>query len=534
MPEPRPSDANDAPDPNATPDLNDPTGPPDGSDERGLTRRSVLVIGASAVGAIAVGAGGLAWWASSQDGGTGTGTPDPGSAADADADSDEASGEAFREPEVRASSGGRLDVEFTAALATVAVDGREVRVLGFEGGMPGPTLRVRPGDRISVRYRNDLDATTNLHTHGLEVSPEGNSDNVFVMIPAGGTFDYEYELGDEHPPGVFWYHPHHHGTTADQLFAGLYGAIIVEDPEPIPAARERVLVIADIAFDANGDLAVPSRFDRMLGREGDLVLVNGQLLPTMAAAPGDRERWRIVNACTSRYLRLRLDGQRMRLLGIDGGRYAEPREVDEIVLLPGNRADVLVDASAGEAVLQTLPFDRGSMGAMGAPRSATTGADLARFVVSGDAAASAGPLPAASVAPRDLRDEEPTGRRTVTLAMGGMGGGMGQGMAFTIDGRTFAEGRTDLEVEADAMEEWTIENTSTMDHPFHLHVWPMQLVEVDGRAVDGVDRRDVVPVPAGGRVVVRIAFEGISGRTVYHCHILDHEDLGMMGAIRVA
>ncbi|GAA1058995.1 multicopper oxidase family protein [Agromyces bracchium] len=506
------------------------TGPD--SSGSGPSRRAVLIGGAAAVGAIAVGAGGLAWW-------TGSRVVEPDSAAPGSTDAPpsgdgSAKEETFREPEVRASSGGRLDLELSAAVTTATVGDRQVRVLGFEGGMPGPTLRVRAGDRISLRYRNDLGATTNLHTHGLEVSPERNSDNVFVMIPAGGTFDYAYELGDDHPTGVFWYHPHHHGTTAEQLFAGLYGAIVVEEPEPLPVARERVLVIADIAFDANGDVAAATRVERMLGREGDLVLVNGQLLPTMVAAPGARERWRIVNACTSRYLRLRLDGQRMHLLGIDAGRFPEPREVDEIVLLPGNRADVLVEATAGEAVLQTLPFDRGSMGMMGAPRSATTGADLARFVVSGDAAASVAPLPAASAAPRDLRDEEVTGRRTLTLAMGAMGGGMGQGMGFTIDGRTFAEGRTDIEQPAGTIEEWTIENTSTMDHPFHLHVWPMQLVEVDGKPVTGVDRRDVVPVPAGGRVVVRIAFEGITGRTVYHCHILDHEDLGMMGAIRVA
>jgi len=494
----------------------------------------VLIGGAAAVGAIAVGTGGLAWWAGSGAGEDASAPDDGGGAASPPASAEGDPQETFVEPEVRASTGGRLALDLVAAVTTVTVGDRQVRVLGFEGGMPGPTLRVRPGDRISVRYRNDLGATTNLHTHGLEVSPEGNSDNVFVMIPSGGTFDYAYELGADHPPGVFWYHPHHHGTTAEQLFAGLYGAIVVEEADPIAVTRERVLVIADIAFDANGDVAAASRFERMLGREGDLVLVNGRLFPTIVAAPGERERWRIVNACTSRYLRLRLDGQRMRLIGIDAGRYPEPRDVDEIVLLPGNRADVLVDTAAGDAVLQTLPFDRGSMGAMGAPRSATTGADLARFAVRGDAAASVAPLPAASAAPRDLRDADVDARRTLTLAMGGMGGGMGQGMAFTIDGRTFAEGRTDLEPSAGAIEEWTIENTSTMDHPFHLHVWPMQLVEVDGAPVTGVDRRDVVPVPAGGRVVVRIAFEGITGRTVYHCHILDHEDLGMMGAIRVA
>jgi FtsP/CotA-like multicopper oxidase with cupredoxin domain len=309
--------------------------------------------------------------------------------------------------------------------------------------MPGPTLRVRAGDRITLRLRNDLGATTNLHTHGLVVSPEGDGDNVFTMIEPGETFAYDYRLGEDHPPGIFWYHPHHHGTTAEQLFGGLYGAIIVEDEEPMPVARERLLVVADIRFDAGGAVAGATRFDRMLGREGDRVLVNGQAEPTVTASAGERERWRIVNACTSRHLRLRLDGQRMELLGRDGARYAEPRGLDEFVLLPGNRADLLVTAAEGESVLQTLPFDRGSMGMAGAPPSATHGADLARFSVASAVVPSIGALLPSSP-PRDLRAEEVSGRRTLTLAMGGMG--MGGGMAFTIDGRGYDHERTDVEV----------------------------------------------------------------------------------------
>lgn len=497
--------------------------------ERGVSRRAVLLAGAAGAAVVAVG-GSLALWnlASEQQGapvppdGDATTVPETGAADGRD-------GETFREPEVLTSVDGRLDLELAAAVATATVAGAEVRVLAYNGTMPGPTLRVRPGDRVTLRLRNDLGAVTNLHTHGLVVSPEGNSDNVFLMIEPGASFDYDYRLGEDHPPGVFWYHPHHHGTVADQLFAGLYGAIIVEGGEDVPVARERLLVVADIRFDASAAVAEATRFDRMLGREGDVVLVNGQVLPTLVASPGERERWRIVNACTSRYLRLRLDGQRMSLLGVDGARYAEPRERDEFVLLPGNRADVVVTLAEGEAVLRTLPFDRGSMGMMGAPLSATQGADLARLSVSGAAGEPGPALPSAS--PRDLRAEEVTGRRTVTLAMGGMR--MGGGMAFTIDGRAFDHDRTDIEVASGAIEEWTIVNTGPMDHPFHLHVWPMQLVEIDGAPVDRVDRRDVVPVPAGGRVVVRIAFEGIAGRSVYHCHILDHEDLGMMGVIRV-
>jgi FtsP/CotA-like multicopper oxidase with cupredoxin domain len=210
--------------------------------------------------------------------------------------------------------------------------------------------------------------------------------------------------------------------------------------------------------------------------------------------------------------------------------YSEPPDVDEIVLVPGNRADLLVTAVEGESVLRTLPFDRGGLGMMGGPASAVSGADLLAFSVSGAAAPTPGELPAQPT-PRDLRRETMTGRRTLTLAMGRMGM-MGGGMSFTIDGREFDAARVDAEAAPGALEEWTLVNTSTMDHPFHLHTWPMQLVEVGGMPIAGVDWRDVVPIPAGSSTVVRIPFERLTGRTVYHCHILDHEDNGMMGVIR--
>ena len=122
--------------------------------------------------------------------------------------------------------------------------------------------------------------------HGLHVSPEGNGDNVFVTVEPGESFDYDYRLPDDHPPGVFWYHPHHHGTVADQVFGGLYGAIVVEGPEELPVARERVLVVSDTSLDADGQLRQPSAMERMMGREGDLVLLNGQVRPTLTARPG--------------------------------------------------------------------------------------------------------------------------------------------------------------------------------------------------------------------------------------------------------
>ncbi|WP_240619308.1 multicopper oxidase domain-containing protein [Blastococcus sp. TF02-8] len=137
--------------------------------------------------------------------------------------------------------------------------------------------------------------------------------------------------------------------------------------------------------------------------------------------------------------------------------------------------------------------------------------------------------------PRDLRGAEVTERRRLTFGMGtgmggGLGGGMGPGgMTFTIDGRPFDPDRVDQAVSLGAVEEWTIANTSPMDHPMHLHVWPMQIVAEGGRQLDDVRWQDVVNIPAGGEVTVRVAFDDFGGRTVYHCHILDHEDNGMMG-----
>ncbi len=217
--------------------------------------------------------------------------------------------------------------------------------------MPGPTLRLRPGDTLRVELVNRLDRVTNLHVHGLHVSPEGNGDNVFVAVDPGRAHRYEYRLPDNHPPGVYWYHPHHHGTVADQVFGGLYGAIIVEDDEEIPVDRERVMVVSDITLDSGGSLVSPSTMERMMGREGELVLVNGAAKPDLKGRSGERERWRIINACTARYLALRLPEQRARVVGRDVGRLPRDMALEDVVLAPGNRLDLVVDLSEGRARL---------------------------------------------------------------------------------------------------------------------------------------------------------------------------------------
>ncbi len=435
---------------------------------------------------------------------------------------------------------GLLEAAIIAAPAAVVIGGTTVTAITYNGSLPGPTLVVRAGDTLAVTLTNQLSDPTNLHTHGMLVSPNGSSDNVFRRVDAGTTAEYRYEIPAFHPPGLYWYHPHHHGMAADQVFGGLYGAIIVEDTTPIPATAERVLIVSDVTFDSAGTIATASPMDRMRGREGSTVLLNGQVNATMTGHPGDVERWRIVNACTSRFLDLRLDGQAMQLLGNDSGRFASPRDVDSIRLLPGNRADVLVTMSAGIATFEALPVDRGSTGGMGGGMgggnaTAASTVTLATLTVSG-ANGAALPKPVLSQ-PRDLRSEPLDGARTLTLAMGGGMGGGGMGgsmMGFTIDGQEFDPGRVDQSVAAGAIEEWTIVNTSTMDHPFHLHVWPMQVIQVGNQSIETPTWQDVVNVPANSQSRVRIAFENFTGTAVYHCHILDHEDNGMMGVISVS
>ena len=207
-----------------------------------IERRTALLLGGAGLLGTSIGAAGL-WWSRPP------ATLDP------------LTGETFTEPPVLRSEAGTLEVRLEAASGTRSVAGREATTLGYNDGLPGPTLRVSPGDTLRIELVNSLQEPTNLHVHGLHVSPQGNGDNVFVSVEPGESFVYEHRLPDDHPPGVYWYHPHHHGTVADQLFAGLYGAIIVED-DAVAVDRERVMVVSDISLTESGRVLRPRRCSR--------------------------------------------------------------------------------------------------------------------------------------------------------------------------------------------------------------------------------------------------------------------------------
>ncbi|MET1156568.1 multicopper oxidase domain-containing protein [Arthrobacter sp.] len=478
-----------------------------------VSRRQALTLGIAGTGAIAVGGGGLLLTSSLPF------RPETGGR--------------LEEPVVLSSRGRLLELLLEAAPGQVTVAGREASVAAYNKSLPGPTLRLRPGDRLRVNLVNSLDTATNLHVHGLHVSPASNGDNSFVSVEPGGSFDYEYDLPANHPPGTFWYHPHHHGSVADQVAAGLYGAIIVDAPEELPVTHDRVILVSDISLTGTGALRPPSVAERMIGREGETVLVNGQVQPVLSAASGDRERWRVINACPARYLRLQLEGGQLQILALDGRRLAAPAHVAEVLLAPGNRVDLLLDAVRGTTVLRAASYDRGSMISMMGGRGRATVSGTVALLYLDTSGAPVGALPPVPSTGRirDLRKEPVAAHRRFDLSMG-MGPGMASaGMRFTINDKEFDAGRIDETVSVGSVEEWTFSNGSPMDHPMHLHVWPMQVIQEGGRKLPDPKWQDVVNIPAHGEVKVLVYFDTFPGRTVLHCHILDHEDLGMMGVI---
>lgn len=443
------------------------------------------------------------------------------------------SSRALPTPAVLASSNGELSVNLEVSAIEKKIAKSTVSMLGYNGSVPGPTMKVRPGDTVKVKLVNKLTEATNLHTHGLFVHPNDNSDNPFVHVMPSESFDYQFNIPADHAEGTHWYHPHLHGQVANQVFGGLYGTIIVEDDSTPKVSEDRVLVISDASFRTDGTMAKANMMDLMMGREGDYILVNGELQPQGETKDKALERWRIVNACVSRYLSLQVVGAVATLLGIDGRKLDESEDFGTRVLATGNRADVLVSVNSSKVslVYNTVPHpDAGMMG-----MSSETYKD--HPLITFTAAGTAEKLTAVTKfkSDVDLRKSTVNSKRKFVLAMPEHGMAMGaasmEGM-FTINGEAFNHDRIDTTVADNTVEEWTIVNTSTMQHPFHLHIWPMQIISENGTEVKGLHYQDVVSVPANGQVVVRINFHTHTGKTLYHCHILDHEDLGMMGVIQ--
>ncbi|MDE5109452.1 MAG: multicopper oxidase domain-containing protein, partial [Trichodesmium sp. St17_bin3_1_1] len=274
-------------------------------------------------------------------------------------------------PQIHQSQDGILEIDLTANLSQINLGNKQAYVLNYNGQIPGPRLEVKPGDTIRINFTNNLPQPTNIHYHGLHIPMTGNADNVFLNISPGDRLRYEFQIPENHNAGMFWYHPHLHGLVAEQLFGGLAGLFIVrgeldEIPE-VKAASEQFLVLQDFALDQKGNLLPYQELSIMTGREGNLITANGQSNPKLVVPPQNLLRIRILNASSSRFYRLSLEEHPFYLIATDGGALAEPVEMSELLLTPGERADVLVQGNRepGEYRLLNLPYERVGIGMMG-------------------------------------------------------------------------------------------------------------------------------------------------------------------------
>jgi FtsP/CotA-like multicopper oxidase with cupredoxin domain len=280
----------------------------------------------------------------------------------------------------------------------------------------------------------------------------------------------------------------------------------------VAGADERVVLLRDLALDEQGRPAPHRVMDWHEGRQGDLILANGAVQPVLPARAGT-VRLRLINASNARYFRLALAaGQPLHLIATDGHYLEAPVAVPELLLVPGERADVLVQAEGAPLALRDLPYDR-----------RTSHHSIERTVLRILPRTNAAPiaLPQRVGHVPDLRPENTLAPRRVTMAM------------FFMNGRLFDPGRIDDRARLGATELWQVENVGTMDHPFHLHTWHFQVLARNGRLEPFRAWRDMVNLKPGDRVDLMVPLINYPGRTLYHCHIAEHGDKGMMAVLAV-
>jgi suppressor of ftsI len=447
--------------------------------------------------------------------------------------------DSFPQPSELESKDGRLFVRLRAELVPVEINGQIYRSTVYNGQYPGPTLVMCQGDVVRINVINALDPAnypgpvpdgddpdirgeTNIHTHGFHVSPRRPSDNIFVMIKPGHVFRYRYKIPGDHPPGFYWYHPHRHGQTNVQNFGGMNGGIIIKGGlDSAPVWRDiptRDLVINQTALGQGATI--------MPGPTGPFVpggtqwFVNGWLNPQIDIQPGELQRWRIGNTSAGSFLLMQLEGQPFQVLATDGNYLREITNEDTMLIGPSSRREILVvGPPAGTYLLKQLPFSATG----GAPGGEQT---LATLNSSGPAVTPEQPPRELPDQQRDMRDDPINSRHEITYTQSPPN--------FFINGEQFTGPDNVMEkLELNKTSEWTVRNTTTFWHTFHIHINDFQLTEINGQPVDRIEFDDNFSIPPGESFTMRYRPTDFTGKFVFHCHVLGHEDNGMMAVVQV-
>ncbi len=429
---------------------------------------------------------------------------------------------------------GIVEVNVEAKSSWINVNGTMANLLTYNDSYPAPTIRAKKGDIMKVHFKNSLSMMgtnilghdrdiTNLHTHGLHVSPSGNADNMMVMLMPGDIFNYEYDLSKQEAGTLNIYHPHIHGTVAEQYWGGMAGALIVEDDINVLAGYEtHLLVLKDITLSGSAPEPYTSLMDYMHGKEGNTVMVNGQVNPVLPIKPGQVQRWRVLNASNARFYKLSLEGHTLYVVGTEGGLLDKPYAMSSIIVSPGERVEILVKANQTPKNYKflSLAYNRGG-GSMGQQVTLMT-------LSYGGARATDAVPPVINPAAARL-NVIPAKTERLVLSMG-QGRGYINGITFTM------ENYFSIQSHLGTYEVWEIVNQSGMDHPFHQHVNACQVLSLTGGDSSYADFyttapawKDVVIVPKWGSVKLLVPVTDYAGMAMFHCHIIEHEDIGMMG-----
>ncbi len=480
--------------------------------------------------------------------------------------------------------GKELQFELVVDYADNFIGTDKVHLRSYNGGLVGPTMRARAGDTLNVHLVNKLPKnpptpnnlqaqaaelaremtrhvpplltsniphnfnTTNLHTHGLHVSPAGNSDNVLIAISPGEEFYYEIKIPPDHPPGTFWYHPHVHGSTALQVGSGMEGALIIEgDIDRVPAiaaAKEQIFVFQQIPYgkidnpivkeDKKGGIESFNRsfLNGAWDRGGWRTTINGQLEPVYEMQPGEVQRWRYIDAGAEESLHIKIEGPDKKsvpqqVIAMDGITTGKIEANEQIDMYPGYRVDVLVRAPDVPGEYLIVDEESSSLTSLLGLKEERK--PIARLRVKGPKKEMA--LPAESelapLAPyKSIADSEITGQQKVHFGVMLTGE---SAYPFAVNGRGFDPKAAPRQLKLGGVDEWTVSSERIGPHIFHIHVNPFEVIEPSGKRY----WKDTLFVKGGEKVKLRSRYVRYVGKYVLHCHILPHEDLGMMEVVEV-
>jgi FtsP/CotA-like multicopper oxidase with cupredoxin domain len=431
----------------------------------------------------------------------------------------------------------------------------------YRGNNTAPVIRTQPGSILTVEYKNELAAQsreecvghpcmdmTNLHFHGMHVSPNAPQDDALDMLASPGqTLHYSVQVPLQQPPGLYWYHTHPHGESYVQDLDGMSGAIVVEGIEryvpEVLKMRERILVLRDLVLpkDAEEKERVMKSVAMQTTQCGTAPVdperaftVNGTLRPQIDIAPGERQFWRIVNASPDRYADLQLDSVSFDVVALDGVplAYHDPsvrkRSVSHVLIPPAGRVEAIVTGPPADAhaALRSLCFDTGPDGDS---NPAMVLADIVSAKPTNEQVRPAlGGTPAyATFLPSVLKRVEASEPQFVVTFTEDKQGFYINGQKFEMDSGPM------LTVDVGSLQHWRVTNPTREVHPFHIHQVHFLTYAVDGKAVKDPVWLDTVNVSYGSSVDLVMDFTDpiIRGMSLFHCHLLSHEDKGMMAKI---